>query len=170
MRTWFRFAAIGLVALAAAASTAIARPDDDEEDWKVYEAEKYGFKMLVPAGAKLEDKEFGDGWGGLHGKHEGVELVGVSHKSTATPEEIEKFGVSATKIASEHWKKIDEGKDHQGFKWWRAYLVHDGDVAVVAMLGSGSKASYLLFLKTTWDEYEAAKDDFKHWYNTIEVE
>ncbi len=137
-------------------------------EWKIYKSSDYGFAMLVPEGTKMAGKDFGQGWGGLYCTVEGVELYGLAKLGTqATPEEIEKFAIEVSKIPADNWKLTDSGSGSSGWKWYRTYQATGGDNMVVAVLGTGPRGSYLLFLKTTVSDYNANKSDYMTWYNSL---
>src|SRR5712671_3975119 len=114
-----------------------------QEGWVKYSSSKYGFSMLVPEGTKMADKEFGGGWAGAYGKHEDVEFVGIAKMGKEDEKDIINFGIKYTGIAESKWSKVDQG---HGYK---VYEAEDGDHVVIAAVGVGSKASFLLLLKTT---------------------
>src|SRR5258706_11027119 len=113
-----------------------------QDGWVKYSSSKYGFSMLVPEGTKMSDKEFGGGWAGAYGAHDGVEFVGIAKMGKEDEKDIIDFGIKYTGIPEAHWTKVDQGR---GYK---VYEAEDGDHTILAAVGVGSKASFLLFLKT----------------------
>lgn len=134
-----------------------------QDGWVKYSSEKYGFSMLVPRGTRMADKEFGGGWAGAYGNHEGVEFVGIAKMGKEEEEDIVKFGIRYTGIAESHWSKVDQG---HGYK---VYEAEEGDHVIVAAVGVGSKASFLLFLKTTESDMNKNKADYQKWYRSVEI-
>ena len=138
--------------------------------WEVYRAEKYGFEMLAPTGTKFEEREWKEGFGGLYAKKGTIELYGLAQLGgDATAEEIEDYGVEVSGIPEEHWKKIDEGKDDRGWKYYRTYQARQGNTVLYAGLGAGPKGKYLLILKTTVEDVENHEGEYKKWYESIKL-
>src|SRR5687768_15436016 len=78
-------------------------------DWKYYETEKYGFSMLVPAGAKLATREWGGGWGGMSGSHEGVRFDGQAKLGAKeSNEDIEQYALKLIGVPANAWVKVDQ--------------------------------------------------------------
>ena len=140
------------------------------EAWVQYEAKEYGFSMLIPAGTKLAEKEFGDGWGELWAEYEGVKLYGLAKMGAkATPEEIEKVGVKLTGIPSSSWKEIGKGASKGGWMWYRTVEASNGGKLLIGDYGVGSKASYLLILVTTESDFHENESDYTKWYQSIQL-
>lgn len=145
-----------------------AAPVHGEEAWASYASDKYGFSMLVPAGAQLAEKEFGGGWGELWCEHDGVKLYALAKLGEqATAEEIEKVGVKLTGLPASAWKTIDKGEKSHGWNWYRTVEASQGGTLVFGGYGTGPKGSYLLVLQTTETDYAAYKADYKAWYESI---
>lgn len=141
------------------------------EGWTRYSAPDYGFSMLVPSGAEIEEREWPGGWGGLYSKHEGVELIAVALlDDEATAEEIEKFGIEVTRIGEDHWTQIDKGEDSAGWKWYRTVKARTGGRVAFGGYGVGRKGSYLLLLVTTQEDFDAYRSDYEHWYESVRLE
>lgn len=155
MKTLSRRVAL-VVVLAAVALVA-------QDGWVTYSSQKYGFSMLVPQGTKMVDREFGRGWAGAYGSHEGVEFVGIAKMGRESEEDIIKFGVEYTGIDEKHWSVVDQG---HGYK---TYMAEDGDKAILAAVGVGSKASFLLFLKTTESDMHKNKAAYEKWYEGVRI-
>ena len=151
--------AVSLVAIAA-----------DAGDWVEYRSDYYGFSMKVPTGTRLVEKESNDGWGFLYAEHEGVEVFAWAKLGTqATPEEIERFGVRVSGIADRHWKIVNRGMNQNGWRWFRTAEATDGRTLIIADYGTGPKGSYLLFLKTTEEDYAKYKADYITWYESVRL-
>ncbi|MBI2901845.1 MAG: hypothetical protein HYY17_16795 [Planctomycetes bacterium] len=138
--------------------------------WTVYECEKYAFSMLAPQGTKFAEKEFEGGWGLLAAKHEGVQLWGLAKLGhDYSHDDIAKLGIKLTGIAADHWKEIDAGENKLGWKWYRVFAASDGEDLVFGGYGVGSKAGYLLVLKTTVKDFEKHEKDYMKWYRSAVV-
>jgi hypothetical protein len=140
------------------------------DGWQTYKDAKFGFAMKVPKGAKLKEREWPGGWGGLYGKVGDVEVLGIAKLGAQhSPGDIERYGVTVTGIAEEHWKVIDQGKDSNGWKWFKAAVVTDGETVLFGGYGVGPKGSYLIFLKTSAEDYEENESEYEKWYDSIEL-
>lgn len=138
-------------------------------DWQSYSADDYGYSMLVPAGTRMETREFGGGWGGLRGDSQGVKVVGVA--KLGAPEsaaEIERFGVEVTGIPWANWEIIDEGSGH-GWNWYKTVTARNGNRLFFGGYGVGSRGSYLLLLETTPADFKAYRSDYDTWYESIRL-
>lgn len=139
--------------------------------WVKYEAKKYGFSMLVPKGTNFVGKEWKDGWGGLFANYWGVKLWGLAHLGQEhTPAQIEAFGLLVTGIPAKKWKLLEQGKNKNGWKWYRTWKAQRGKALVFGTYGVGSKGSYLLILKTSTRSYAKHKDAYMRWYKNQQVE
>lgn len=140
------------------------------DEWSVYRSEEYGFSVLLPKGASKEEKEWKNGWVRLYCKYEGIEFYGLAKRGTeATADEIEEIGVEVSGILEDDWKKIDEGKNSNGWKWYRLYKAEGRGAVVYAGLGAGPKGSYLLFLKTTTQDVKENESEYKKWHESLKV-
>lgn len=139
------------------------------DSWLKYRSKEYGFEMLIPSRAKFIEKEWANGWGGLYSKYEGIEFYGLVKTTEETADDIEQYGVQLTKIAEEHWTKIDEGKNSNGWKWFKLYKAQQGNKVIYAGLGTGPKGSYLLLLKTTTEDEKTNVKDYNKWYHSLKV-
>ena len=137
-------------------------------EWTEFKSDKYGFSMQVPAKGEGVAKDFGDGWGGLAWEEGSTQLYGVAKLGAGeTPEAIREFGVKATGIPAADWHQEAKGTDTQGFKWFEAYSAEGEGKIMAAYLGVGPKGSYLLYVMTTPEEYEAHKAAFEKWQGSI---
>ena len=158
--------AIALLLVCAASSVRT----EASEDWVKYDAEEYGFSMLVPPDTKFAEKEYADGWGELVAQHEGVTIYGLAKKGAkATPEEIEKVGVKLTGIPSDAWTQIGKGENQAGWVWYRTVKASGGGKLVIGDYGVGSKSSYLLIIVTTESDYAEYKSEYEKWYRSIQL-
>ncbi|MBW1808546.1 MAG: hypothetical protein JRJ87_10160 [Deltaproteobacteria bacterium] len=156
-------------AIALTVSLAFASPGLAGE-WKEAKSEKYGFSMSVPKGTILKAKEWKGGWGGLHANFLGVRLFGIAHLGKKhTAKEIETFGVLVTGIGPKHWKKIDEGRDKNGWEWFKTWKAVRGKLVVLGAYGVGPKGSYLLVLKTSLKSFNRDKAAYMKWYESLRV-
>ncbi len=161
-RLWMA-AGAGLCALG---FTVLAAADEMQE----YRSEKYGFAMRVPADTRLVEREYGDGWGGLYAEVDGVDLFGAARLgSDASPEEIERFGVSLTGISADHWTRIEEGEDRNGWKWYRIVKAEAEGRLIFGGYGTGPKGSYLLVLRTTAGDFAENRADYDEWIRSVRL-
>lgn len=138
--------------------------------WVKYRAPKYGFSMLVPAGTKLKERQFGPNWGELTGKYDVVRLVALARLHyKATPDEIERVGVKVTGIAGQYWKVIGHGRHQGGWIWWKTVTAELNGVRVIGDYGVGAKSSYLMLLITTNHDFNTDRSSYRKWYQSIRV-
>lgn len=139
--------------------------------WTTYSSAKFGFKMLIPEGTTVKTREWSGGWGGIYAEHDGVELFGIAKLGTqATAEEIEKFAVGALGISATGWKKVDEGSNSNGWKWYRTFEARQGGKLFYGAYGCGPKGTYLLCLETTAEDYAEHKSEYLKWCNSVALE
>jgi hypothetical protein len=157
--------ALWAVALVSGAGLGAARADE----WTLYEAREYGFAMLVPEGATLREREYGGGWAGLYGESEGVELFGLARLGEpASAEEIERFAVEATGIDDDAWEEVDSGSGG-GWRWYRTVRARSGGRVIYGGYGTGPRGSYLLLVRAPASDFDAARADFEHWYESVRL-
>jgi hypothetical protein len=160
-QSWLR--AIVVVVLALAGGLGLAG-----EGWSVYEAEDYGFSMLIPTGAKVEEVEDG-AWGALHVKQGGVDVWGFAKMGEqAAAAEIEAFAVKQTGVDAKLWKEVDSGKGH-GWNWYKTVKATDGKIVVFGGYGTGPRGTYLVLLRTTAADYAAHEADYTTWYGSVKL-
>ena len=183
-------AGLMMLGLAAVAGPAEAKK---KHPWIKYEAKKYGFSMKVPKGTRFKDKAWKDGWAGLYANNAeklhpavsgeafhalstsetksnywSVQLWGLTHKGVKhTVPQFQVFGVLVTGIPGKKWKLVEEGKDANGFKWFKVHQAEHGKYVVFALYGVGEKGSYMLVLKTTKKSFARDKDQYLRWYRSI---
>lgn len=139
-------------------------------DWQYYQDKKYGFSMLVPAGAKVNEKEWGGGWGELWAEHEGVKLRGLAKLGAKESDgDIEKFAVRTIGIPANEWKLIDSGKG-RGWERYRTFEAVRGNRLYFGGYGVGSKGNYLLFMETTVSDYNDHKAEYVKWYESVRLD
>ena len=138
--------------------------------WVKYESKPYGFSMLIPAGTAVKETEQGGEWGGLTAVREGVKLSGLAKLGAKeTDEAIEKYAISKIGIPASAWTKVDEGTDANGWSRYRVFKATQGAKLVFGAYGVGPKGNYLLYLETTPADYDAHKDEYDKWYESISV-
>ena len=139
-------------------------------DWHLYEAKKYGFSMLVPAGVAVKEKEWGGGWGELWAEHEGVKRHGLSKLGAKESDgDIETFAVRTIGIPANEWKMIDSGRG-QGWERYKTFEAVRGRALYFGGYGVGVKGNYLLYLETTVSDYNDHKSDYVKWYESIRLD
>ncbi len=83
--------------------------------------------------------------------------------------EIHKFGIKVCGIPAKKWTKVDEGENKGGWKWFQTFKARKGNALVYAGLGVGPRGSYLLFLKTTPEDFKENKAAYLEWYRSIRL-
>ena len=142
---------------------------DSKAAWTNYDAPKFGFKMSVPAKTKMKAKAIGK-WGGFHARIWPAQLWGLAKLDKKhTPGEIAAFGLIVTKTKAKHWKEIAEGKDKQGFEWFKIYKAEAGNHVAIAVTGVGPKGSYILVLKTLKTNYLRFQAAYDRWAASVTV-
>lgn len=141
-----------------------------QEGWVKYDAQEYGFSMLIPEGTKLAEREYGGGWGELRAEHEGVKLYALAKLGEwATPEQIEQVGVKLTGIPGSFWTTVSQGENKQGWTWYRTVQARGNGKVIVGDYGTGKRGSYLLILETTEADFKQYEPDYVKWYQSIRL-
>jgi len=141
------------------------------KNWKMYKADDFGFRMIVPEGTKVSEKEWDGGWAGLEADSEGVMFYGLGLKGRkAEAEEIEKAGIALTGLAASNWTVIDKGDDRRGCAWYRVVLAEKDGHVIFGGYGVGSKSSYLMLLVTTKEDFKKNERAYRTWYASVTVE
>jgi hypothetical protein len=141
------------------------------KDWEMYKADDYGFRMIVPKGTKVEEKEWDGGWAGMKADSAGVVFYGIGLKDKkASAEDIEKTGVALTGLDASKWTVIDKGDDRRGCAWYRVVLAEKDGHVIFGGYGVGSKSSYLMLLVTTKDDFRKHERAYRTWYSSVTVE
>ena len=161
-----------LSALSVAGMLIVASPQATakEHPWIKYEAKKYGFSMMVPKGTRFRGKEWKNGWGGLHANYWGVKLWGIAHLGKKhTAKEIETFALLVTGVPAKKWKLKDQGKEKNGWEWYKTWEARRGKAVFIGAYGVGPKGSYLLVLRTNKKSYARDKAAYLRWYKSLTV-
>jgi hypothetical protein len=165
MRKW-----MGLTAVAVALVIGGSAAASFDSEWATYRSDKYGFYMLTPPGTRFVEREYGGGWGTLEGSYESIRFLAYGKLGErATPEDIERFGVRATGVPANRWKQVDQGQNRNGWSWWRVVEATDGVTLLFGGYGVGPKGSYLVLVRTTVQDYQEYKADYRKWYDSITV-
>lgn len=157
-----------LVSIAAAllmTATALAA-----DGWQVFKSDRFGFAMLVAPGTAWVAKDFGDGWGGMRAQKGVLAFLGIVNLGRfATPAELERSAISVTKVPGPGWRKTDEGRNANGWKWWRTYRASlaGQDRVLFAVLGTGKRGSYMLLLETSEADFAAHQALYEQWYRSL---
>ena len=167
----FPIAAMVALTLTFAADPAVAREKArSKPTWTTYFAPFYGFSMKVPKGTKFKDKEWKDGWAGVHANYRGVQLWGVTHKGVKhTVPQFQVFGLIVTGIPGDKWEVVEERNGKNGFEWFKVHRAKQGKHVVFALYGVGEKGSYMLVLKITQKSFKQDKEQYLRWYRSITV-
>ena len=142
------------------------------QNWSVFKSDRFGFAMLVAPGTRWEARDFGNGWGGMHARTGVVEFVGIvrmGHHDSAA--EMEQAAVRLTKIPAAAWRLEDQGSGRNGWKWWRTYQapIEGSGRIIFAVLGTGPRGSYVLFLETTREDFTANRPLYQQWYKSLKL-
>jgi len=138
--------------------------------WEQYESKTYGFRMLIPEYTTLAERKHPTGWGELSASYLGTEiLVYVKLGKPATVDDIEMFTWRLTRIAPDDWQVIDQGKNARGFKWYKTTQSYIRDKVAYGIYGVGFRGNYMLLLLTDPADFEENKEDYRKWYESIEV-
>jgi len=140
------------------------------QGWSVFKSDRFGFSMLVAPGTSWEARDLGDGWGSIRtqtGVMQFVAIVKLGHFGTA--EELETAAVQWTQVPGPLWRKTDEGKKRNGWKWWRTYEARNDSLGLVlyAVLGTGRRGSYVLFVQTAQADFQANQALYAQWYESL---
>ncbi len=88
----------------------------------------------------------------------------------AKPAEIEELAIRMSGIPGPQWTKLDEGKNNKnGWKWYRTYRANSSTHVVFAVVGTGARGSYCIFLRTTIDDFKSGEAAYTKWYNSLTV-
>jgi hypothetical protein len=140
-----------------------------EAEWKTFQSDEYGFRMAVPEKTKMVAGKW-NAWGGFYARLWPVHLWGIAKLGTKhTAAEIEAFGLTVTKTKPKHWKLIAQGKDKQGFEWFKIQKAQWLDHVAIAVYGVGPKGSYLLVLKTKKANYLLFKTAYDRWAQSVQL-
>jgi hypothetical protein len=140
------------------------------EDWKVLHSDKFGFMMLLPRGAAWVGTDWGYGWGGCR-VSQGVYQFGAMVKLDAYAglQELEGAAVMMSRVPAAYWSLVDDQRDTNGWIWRRTYMVQYGDRALYAVLGTGPRGSYVLFMETTLSDLMSQQALYRQWYDSLTV-
>lgn len=140
-------------------------------DWKYYETKPYGFSMLVPTNAKIQEREWGGGWAGLSAREPGVQFYGLAKLGAKeSNEDIERYALRTIGIPASAWIKIDQGQNVRGWERFYTFKANLGAKLYYGMYGVGKKGNYLLYVETTPDDYMQHKADYDKWYESIRLD
>jgi hypothetical protein len=157
-------------ALLVLAVTLALAPPAWAQGWSVFKSDRFGFAMLVAPGTRWEARDFGDGWGGMNARKGVLELLVIVRLGRfASPADMERSAVALTKVPGDAWRKSDEGRNVNGWTWWRTYRVNlDATGRILfAVLGNGRRGSYMLLLETSQQDFSAHKELYDEWYRSL---
>jgi hypothetical protein len=162
MRNFVRSLAVTLIVVGTA-GTAAAK----EAGWKEFKSDEFGFKMMIPEKMEMKAGAFGD-WGGFHGVLGPVNLYGLARKDHHPDVKLmQAFAIKHTGIPALAWKMIHEGKDANGWTWFKTYRAMAKGKFVYAVLGHGPKGAYILVLTTTPANRIIFDKAYKRWYGSV---
>lgn len=149
--------------LAAAGAAAAA-------DWSVFKSDRFGFAMLLAPGMRWEARDFGSGWGGIAArKNEVMFLAIVKLGYEAPPRELGEAAITLTRVPAAGWRKVEEGKNQAGWKWWQTYEARNSATGRVlfTVLGTGRRGSYILCIETSASDFKARNAAYQKWYRSL---
>jgi hypothetical protein len=150
-------------------SLSLAAPAGAQE-WSVFKSDRFGFAMLVAPGTRWEARDFGQGYGGIYAKKGVLEFTAIVKLGyAATPRELGEAAIMLTRVPSAGWRKVDEGKRAAGWTWWQTFEARNDENGrlLYTVLGNGRRGSYILFLGTTQADFNAHRDLYKQWYQSL---
>jgi len=118
--------------------------------WKRLKSKKLGFSMLVPKGAKVEDRTWPGGWVGLQAERKGIKVLAAAmlgKKNTAIL--MREFAQQITGTERKHWTVIKTVKARGGWVWYCPAKARHNKNAFFAVYGIGRKGTYLMLLITS---------------------
>lgn len=140
------------------------------DGWQVFKSDRFGFAMLVAPGTAWVAQDFGDGWGGMRAQKGVLAFVGIVRLDRfASPAELERSAITVTKVPAGAWRKTDEGRNANGWKWWRTYRASltAKERVIFAVLGTGKRGSYMLLLETSESDFAAHEALYEQWYRSL---
>jgi len=138
--------------------------------WVKYDSPEYGFSMLVPAGAKVQEQRLAPKRGMLIWEHGPVSVMAMPRLNyKATPEELEKHAVSVTGMAEKDWKAIGKGRHERGWVWWKAAMASPGGIRQIIEYGVGAKGTYLMVLTINDKYFHRHRAAYRRWYRSIRL-
>jgi hypothetical protein len=153
-----------LVSCLAAATTGGAA------DWSIFKSDRFGFAMLLAPGMRWEARDFGSGWGGIAArKNEVLFLAIVKLGYQARPRELGDAAITLTRVPAAAWRKVDEGRNLAGWKWWETYEARNSATGRVlfTVLGTGRRGSYILCIETSASDFKAQNAAYQKWYRSL---
>ena len=137
-------------------------------EWIEWKSDKFGFKMQIPKATKMVAKDFQNDWGGFEGTILPVKIYGIAKLNTfPTVEEMEAFGVKITKIPGKHWNLVEEGKNVNGWTWFRTYKAELKRRVVYGILAHSKKGAFIILLTTTKKNLQENEADYMKWYESL---
>ena len=140
------------------------------QDWSVFKSDRFGFAMLVAPGTRWEARDFGRGWGGIRAQKGVLEFVGLVKLGYAgSPAELGDAAILLTGVPAAGWRKVDQGRNAAGWKWWHTYEARNDAAGRVlyTVLGTGRRGSYILFLDTSQADFTRHRALYKQWYDSL---
>jgi hypothetical protein len=140
------------------------------DGWQVFKSDRFGFAMLVAPGTAWAAQDWGGGWGGMRAQRGELVFLGiVKMGSFATPAVLERDAIAVTKVPGPAWQKTDEGRNANGWKWWRTYKARlaGQERVLFAVLGTGPRGSYMLLLETSEGDFARNAALYDQWYRSL---
>lgn len=142
------------------------------QGWSVFKSDRFGFAMLVAPGTRWEARDYGNGWGGIRAQKGVLEFVAIVKLGySAPPKELGDSAILLTGVPAAGWRKVDEGKGMNGWKWWQTYEARNSATGrlLFTVLGTGPRGSYILFLGTSQADFAAHKGLYDQWYRSLSL-
>jgi hypothetical protein len=140
------------------------------EEWSTFKSDRFGFAMLVAPGTRWEARDFGEGYGGMRAQKGTLEFAAIARLGyAATPRELGEAAIMLTRVPSAGWRKVDEGKQFNGWTWWQTFEARNDEKGRVlyTVLGNGPRGSYIVFLGTTKADFTANRALYRRWYQSL---
>jgi hypothetical protein len=139
-----------------------------QSSWDVFKSDDYGFSMLVPKNSQGGAFEK-NGWGGLQWNANGVKLLGLARKGSYKNDLIRANAAQISGIPANAFTLVDKGAKKNGWTWFETYRATDGANIVLAIVGEGPNASYILYLVTTVADFQANQATYFKWFGSLTV-
>ena len=112
----------------------------------------------------------GKGWGGIAAQKGVLEFVAIVKKGyAAPPRELGASAILLTGIPAAGWRKTDQGRGANGWNWYETYEARNRATGrmLFAVLGTGRRGSYILFLGTSAADFTAYRALYDQWYRSL---
>ena len=142
----------------------------DTAQWREFKWKQFGIALQAPSQTAFVMRERDDGWGELHGSA-GQAYFRIICKLDvqATEPQIQAYAEKEFGVSSKQWEIFDAGAETNGWNWYKSFFATQTGEAFVAGYGTGTKGSYLVYLKTTETALDQNREAYKKWYHSIRL-